>query len=206
MQLNLENKIVMITGGSKGIGKAICEVLKEEGMKVMDFSRSSGFFLTKERDLDRAKKLINNIPCDILINNVGGGGTWESKYWKEILLKNYGITYELTSEYLSKQRKWGRVITISSIYGKEKGGTPQFNAAKSAQISYMKNLAGKYKGITFNTICPGHINVGKIFLDKPKIIGEPKDVAYLTAFLCSDLAKHINGACITVDGGTSYSF
>jgi 3-oxoacyl-[acyl-carrier protein] reductase len=111
----------------------------------------------------------------------------------------------LTNEFVEHKNK-GRVITISSIYGKEKGENPGFCAAKSAQIAYMKSMAGKYNKITFNTICPGHIDVGKPFPDNPKVLGKPKDVANLVVFLCSDKARHINGATITVDGGESHSF
>ena len=74
----------------------------------------------------------------------------------------------------------------------------------------MKSMAGKCAKITFNTICPGHIDVGKPFVQigfrKPKIIGKPEDVADIVTFLCSDKASHINGAVITVDGGESHAF
>jgi 3-oxoacyl-[acyl-carrier protein] reductase len=102
-----------------------------------------------------------------------------------------------------RERGWGRIITISSIFGKEAGGRPWFNMAKAAEISLMKSLAGKYRGITFNSIAPGHIDIGtKNFTGQ----GKPEDVANIVVFLCSDRAKHINGACITVDGGESRSF
>jgi 3-oxoacyl-[acyl-carrier protein] reductase len=122
--------------------------------------------------------------------------------------KNYGVMKDITLEWLSNypSRRWGRVITVASIYGKEKGSNAGFTAAKAAQIAFMKSMAGVTKGITFNTICPGHIQVGKQFFDKPDIIGQPEDVANIVTFLCSEKARHINGACITVDGGESSSF
>jgi len=145
-------------------------------------------------------------------------GTWD---WiqSEIMVMNYENMLNFTYEYLKKKRKWGRVITISSIYGKEKGPNPGFTAAKAAQIAFMKSLAGKHEGITFNIICPGHIDTGKPnvkyaylmekilkFPYKPEKIGKPEDVANIVCFLCSDKAKHIDGAVITVDGGESHSF
>lgn len=197
MELGLKNKVALITGGSKGIGLAIKKALEKEGVKCISWSRSEGV------NLDNSA--ICHLPkVDILINNVGGRGT--VKEIDATMDINYITTASLTNKFLINKPKWGRVITISSIYGKEKGPNPYFTASKSAQIAYMKCLAGKYDGITFNTICPGHINVGKPFPDDPKVIGKPKDVANLVVFLCSDKAKHINGACITVDGGESHAF
>ena len=204
MQLNLKGKSALVTGGSKGIGLAIKKALEKEGVKVISWSRSEGQDLMKE---------IPKLPkIDILINNIGGGGTWHRKARMDVMKKNYGITASLIINFLGQphiQQSFdssGRVITISSIFGKEKGGNPYFNASKAAQIAYMKCMAGKYNDITFNTICPGHIDVGKEFPDKPEVIGKPEDVANIVTFLCSDKAKHIDGACITVDGGTSHSF
>jgi NAD(P)-dependent dehydrogenase (short-subunit alcohol dehydrogenase family) len=198
MELGLQDKTALVTGGSKGIGLAIKKALEKEGVKVISWSRS-----------EKVDLLIDEPPLpniDILINNVGGGGTWKEADWSTIMSINYGTMVKLNAKFLARQKKWGRIITISSIFGKEKGWNQYFTAAKSAQIAYMKSVAGIYPRITFNTICPGHIDVGKKFPDKPKIIGKPEDVANLAVFLCSDKAKHINGACITVDGGESHSF
>ena len=164
--------------------------------------------VTKDEDIN---KILFFGPYDILINNVGGGGRWgtenyeEFKEWEEVYLKNAGAARKFTMNCLPymKKQKWGRVITIASIYGKEKGGRPWFNMAKAAEISLMKNLAGRYKGVTFNTIAPGHIDIGT---KDYKGEGKPEDVAGIAVFLCSDRAKYINGACITVDGGESISF
>jgi len=201
MELNLKNKKALITGGSHGIGLAIKTALEEEGVKVISWSRSE--------DVDLMKEIPKLPEIDILINNFGGAGN--STNFLIPMDRNYTITARLTLEFLSNIKNWGRVITISSIYGKESGHNPYFDAAKSAQIAFMKTLSRKYSNlpdldITFNSVCPGHIDVGKPFKDDPKIIGKPEDVANLVTFLCSNKAKHINGACITVDGGESHSF
>jgi 3-oxoacyl-[acyl-carrier protein] reductase len=199
MELNLKGKKCLITGGSHGIGLAIKKELEKEGVKVISWSRREGVDLMVD---------IPEFPrVDILINNVGGMGTCGITEYMPCMRKNYGITHLLTEEFLLQKRKWGRVITISSIYGKEKGPNPGFTAAKAAQIAYMKSMAGSYPGITFNTICPGYIDVGKKYkVLTTRIPGKPEYVAGIVAFLCSDKAKWINGSCITVDNGESHSF
>lgn len=198
MNLKLKGKRALVTGGSKGIGLCIKKALEKEGVKVISWSRSEGVDL---------RFLTPDMPkVDFLINNVGGLGSLDMDSWDSQISINYNTMVRATIEFLRGRTRPGRVVTISSIYGKEKGHSPGFTAAKAAQIAFMKSLAGNYKGITFNTICPGHIDTGKPFPDKPKIIGKPEDVAGIVTFLCSNLAKHIDGACITVDGGASHSF
>jgi len=224
MELGLENKLAFISGSTKGIGKAIAIALAKEGVNVAingrqhkdmaDAFKEIGQYgvdvLTYLGDIrTHIEKGLDLSKFDILINNVGGYGRGKTHH--QAMAMNYDVTVDLTESFLNVKRTYvkrtyGRVITISSIFGKEAGHNPYFTAANAAQIAYMKTLSRKYRQTTFNTICPGHIDVGKKFPDNPKIIGKPEDVGDLVAFLCSDKAKHINGAVITVDGGASYSF
>ena len=207
MDLQLNNKTALVTGESKGIGQAITLELQKEGCIVDVCSRTKGILFDVMKD---DIKLLSS-KYDILINNVGGGGRWGTETyedfaeWDVVYEKNAGIARKLTMHCLPymRSKNWGRVITIASIYGKESGGRPWFNMAKAAEISLMKNLTGKYKGVTFNTVAPGHIDVGT---DVYTGEGRPEDVSGIVCFLCSDRAKYINGACITVDGGKSKSF
>ena len=221
MKLDLEGKVAIVTGNSKGIGLAITKSLESEGVKTIGFSRTNGYNLM--RSLHR---VFRDYPtCDILVNNVGGGGRWGTdpltfNEWDEVMYKNAGVTREMTLNYLPgmMNNKFGRVITISSIYGKEAGGKPWFTMAKASQIAFMKEMSKQgYEGVTFNTISPGHIDVREPsealapvpMMDYPESsikYGKPNDVADLVTFLCSNNAKHINGANIPVDGGESYSF
>jgi 3-oxoacyl-[acyl-carrier protein] reductase len=198
----------VITGGSHGIGLAIKKQLEKQKIKVTDWSLETGWDLMNLGHIVCAEDCMKNY--DILINNVGGMGTCKPEDANDCMKKNYGITMKLTRAFLKKKRKFGRVITISSIYGKEKGPNPYFTASKSAQIAFMKSLAGKYKGITFNTICPGYINTKKEikrYANKVNApIGKPEDVANLVKYLISNKANFIDGAVITCDGGYSKSF
>lgn len=209
MNLDLRNKRALVTGGCKGIGQAIVKALEAEGCKVFSVCRCKGYDLSIDSDIQRVVQSYQNI--DILINNVGGGGTWKDEDWQLVADKNLLPMVTLTSALIRGMvnKQWGRVITIASIYGKESGGTPGFTMAKAAQIAYMKSLSIKeiYQkaNITFNTICPGPIMVeGKEM--RYNRYGMPEDVAGIVAFLCSDKARWINGACITVDGGMSRSY
>jgi len=175
---------------------------------------------------------------DIVINNIGGGGRWgkpdmletEEAVWKEVYDKNLTSAMKYTKMFLPHmlKNKWGRVITITSIYGKQAGGRPWFNVAKAAQTTLMKNLAMNKtyasSNITFNSVAPGCIwipNTGweqerekdpKKFKDFIKnrfprgSMGTPEEVANLVVFLSSPAASLINGASISADGGESVYF
>ena len=195
--------------------------------------------VTISENIDRVIKTVTNSwnTIHILINNVGGGGRWGSenvedvdeKIWLDVYNKNALAAIRFTTRVIKhmKKQKWGRVITVSSIYGKESGGRPWFNMAKSAEISFMKSLSINpvlpREGITFNTVAPGAIMIPdtgwekeqkedpeefrRILEEKPLgRLGTPEEVASVITFLCSERANLINGACIVVDGGESRSF
>lgn len=185
------------------------------------------------------KTIINNWgTIHILVNNVGGGGRWGTdsvattleQVWIDVYNKNAMAAVRFTRlaiPFMRKQ-KWGRVVTIASIYGKEGGGRPWFNMSKSAEISLMKTLAMNpvlaRSGITFNTVAPGNIMIPDTGWDEEMKkdltsfkrmvnsnmplgrLGTPEEVANMVVFLCSEKASLVNGACIAVDGGESRSF
>ena len=99
--------------------------------------------LTKD-DIDRVVRRVIDTwgTVHILVNNVGGGGRWGSPVveetsetvWKEVYEKNAGAAIRFTVlliPYMKKQ-KWGRVVTITSVHGREGGGRPWFNMCKTA--------------------------------------------------------------------------
>lgn len=174
----------------------------------------------------------------ILVNNAGGGGRWglediaatEDKVWAEVIDKNAMSAARFTTAvmpWLVKQQ-WGRVVTITSIYGREGGGRPWFNMAKAAQTSLMKSLGmQRYlarSNVTFNSVAPGAIMIpGTGWEAEQKAdpaafearldrefnqgrLGTPREVADVVVFLCSENASLVNGASIAVDGGQGRAF
>ena len=175
----------------------------------------------------------------ILVNNVGGGGRWGKEsvedtaldVWSEVYEKNAMAAVRFTRRALPHMRhgKWGRVVTITSIYGGKEGvGRPWFTMAKAAETGLMKSLSAMAylvrEGITFNSVAPGGIYIpGTGFEDERRRdpqgfqrmvdeeyplarLGTTEEVAAVVAFLCSTEASLVNGANITVDGGQSRAF
>ena len=260
MDLGLQGKFALVTGGTHGIGLATARALAGEGCHVAICSRTLEKIETAKEDLKTMGVEVLGIQADvlspeaipnvmkvivqswgklhILVNNVGGGGRWGSasiedtpeQVWWDVYSKNAMAAVKFTTLALPLMRKekWGRVVTVSSIYGREGGGRPWFNMAKSAEISLMKSLSIIPEivrdGVTFNSIAPGGIFIEDTGFDLEKKkdpqrfnqmlnlgyplgrMGTPDEVASVIAFICSEKGSLINGSCIVVDGGQSRSF
>ena len=185
------------------------------------------------------KKIIDSWgTIHILVNNVGGGGRWGSEkaedtqeeVWLDVYNKNAlaAVRFTMLALPYMKRQKWGRVVTITSTYGREGGGRPWFSMAKTAQTALMKSLALDRRlvrnGITFNSVAPGCIMIPDTGWDSeekkdPRAfakmtdksfplgrLGTPEEVANVAAFVCSEQASLVNGASILVDGGESRVF
>jgi 3-oxoacyl-[acyl-carrier protein] reductase len=194
----------------------------------------------RREDIDRVFQTVIDAwgTIHILVNNVGGGGRWGSPIvedtaedvWIDVYNKNALAAIRFTRlaiPYMRRQH-WGRVVTVGSILGREGGGRPWFNMAKSAEISLMKTLAMTpylvRDGLTFNTVAPGSIMIADTGWDAERLadprafaarlerefplgrLGLPEEVASVIVFACSETARLMNGATIVVDGGESHSF
>ena len=170
---------------------------------------------------------------DILVNNVGGSRgrtvmeTTDDQLTETFNLNLYGALRLIKRVVPGMQeRHWGRIINIASIYGREYGGGSSYMAAKAALIAVSKHmgLTMAQDGILVNTVAPGSIafpgggwerfqaeqspEVVREFIERNLPMGKfgwPEPVGDLVAFLSSDRAGLITGACIVVDGGQSYS-
>ena len=179
-------------------------------------------------NFDDAGRMITTVKqefggIDILVNNAGIN--WDGVIWKmteeqwdnvmNINLKGY-FNYIRSVSPIFREQKSGKIVNITSINGmRGKFGQSNYAASKAGIIGLTKTVArelGKY-GINVNAIAPGLIEtdmmknadenvreaaIADIVL---KRIGQPEEIANVTAFLCSDLARHITGEVIKVDGG-----
>ena len=120
---------------------------------------------------------------------------------------------------LMQQKKWGRIINISSIFGKQpNAGLIDYNATKAAIISLSKTLADELAkdNILVNAVCPGIIDtsmVGRLRERRPKMfqkiesgepigrMDQPEEIAETAVWLCSDAASFVTGHAMAVDGG-----
>ncbi|MBU0791699.1 MAG: SDR family NAD(P)-dependent oxidoreductase, partial [Gammaproteobacteria bacterium] len=135
----------------EGCNVAVCSRTKERVDNAVELIRKKGVDSIGEvvdvlnpNDIDRMIDIIFSEwgGVSILVNNVGGGGRWGStdvittdeSVWMDVYNKNAMAAVRFTMGFLPFMRKmrWGRVVTITSIFGREGGGRPWFNMAKSA--------------------------------------------------------------------------
>ncbi|MDQ6691753.1 MAG: SDR family oxidoreductase [Candidatus Dormibacteraeota bacterium] len=249
MDLELSGRRALVTGGTRGIGLAIARSLTDEGARVAVVARGEAGLAAAEAAFGAvplAADLTTEDGCatafaaavkalggvDILVNNLGGraGSSWADTGVQELtqaMAANLYPAARLSQLAIPEmaRRSWGRVIVISSIFGREAGGAPAYNAAKAAELSMVTSMGREYggRGVLVNAVAPGSIlfNGGswdRRQKDDPEGIasfverelplgrfGRPEEVASVVTFLCSGRASLVNGACITVDGGQSRS-
>ena len=245
---DLSGKCAVVTGGSRGLGKAMARGFAECGADVMICSRKENELesavaeigeglegpkieyrvcdMSDRADVDRFAAASRDAlgKVDILVNNAGVNvpqpiDEVEDKVWDEVVEINLTGIMRLTRALVPgmKERKWGRIIHISSVLGVgSKPGRNVYSATKSALIGLAKASAldlGSH-GITVNCICPG-----PFLTDMPLSIlseeqqrefaevtalkrwGEPRELAGPAIFLASDAGSYVTGEALLVDGG-----
>lgn len=249
MDLGIEGRIALVTGGTRGIGLAIAQALAREGVRVSVVARTDadvervarelgGFGLAADvTTLDGCRRsveeTVHNLgPIEILVNNFGAraGSSWQDTGPKEFEAAFHGnVTVSLVMTQLVLpgmiERGWGRVVVITSVWGREAGGAPAYNAAKAAETSMVKSLARDVagRGVTVNSVAPGSILwegggwhrrqqadpegiADFVRRDMPLgRFGTADEVASVVAFVCSRQASLVNGASIAVDGAQGRS-
>ncbi len=239
-------RVALVTGGTRGIGASICKALKAAGYNVAanyggnddaaaKFKAETGIPVFKW-DVSNFEACAEGVKAvtaalgsvEVLVNNAGITRDamlhrMKPEQWTAVITTNLGSLFNMTRQVIEgmRERKFGRIVNISSING-QKGqmGQCNYSAAKAGEIGFTKALAqeGARAGITVNAICPGYINtemvqaVPKDVLEKnilPQIpigrLGEPEEIARCVVFLASDEAGLITGSTLTANGGQYFA-
>jgi len=246
--ISLSGRKALITGGSRGIGRATALLMAKAGADVaINYVRRPDAAeevrtavaalgrdcLVVKADLAReedARKLVLAAAekwrrIDILVNNAGiwtygEMGVIDSAVWEETMRVNLNSVFNVTNAVipLMKAQKWGRIINVSSTAAvRGEAFHSHYAASKAALHGLAKSWAAELAAdnILVNCVAPGWVDTdmcADVFRDAEfrkrveesiplKRIPPPEDIAGPILFLASDLARHITGTIIHVNGG-----
>lgn len=244
---DLAGKYAVVTGAGKGIGAAIVKRMLLDniaGIALLDYDQKSventaakldpsgervlALFCDVSKE-DQVNAAVNAIverfgTIDILVNNAGITRDkifhkMATADWEAVININLNGPYHLCRAVvpLMRERKYGRIVNISTTSAFGNAGQANYAASKAALIGFTKTLAreGGPKNITANCIAPGFINTD-MFLAVPKEIiaeylkgiplgrlGEPSEIASVVSFLASDDASFVSGQCLIASGAAN---
>ena len=257
MDFGLKGKVALVAAASRGLGRAVAEEVATEGASLVICARGADALeaardqiaqatgaavLAVPADLSSAEDISRVIQLsvekfgriDILVTNAGGppAGRFESlsaEQWEAATRLTLFSALELTRQVLPgmKERKWGRILNITSIAVKQPvDNLILSNSLRAAVTGFARTLANEVAGdgITVNNIMPGYTRterqeeLSRMMAEKEGIhpsdftarwekeipmsrLGDPREFAALAAFLVSERASYITGTSIPVDGG-----
>jgi NAD(P)-dependent dehydrogenase (short-subunit alcohol dehydrogenase family) len=244
---DLTGRVALVTGGSKGLGLAMARGLALAGADIVINSRNSeeldsamaeilegtgrrgqafvADLFNREDTVNLARQALDAMGrVDIVINNAGTNFVdsvedIKDEDWNRLLELNLSAPMVLVRELADqmKQRKWGRIINISSIFGlctKEARGS--YSATKAGLIGITRTMAQDLApwNITANVIAPGPFSTpltdrlvqGELreYFNSMVVLerwGKPDDIIGPTLLLASDAGSYMTGSTLVVDGG-----
>jgi acetoacetyl-CoA reductase len=219
----LKNARYTVAANYAGNDEAAAAFTAETGIKaykwsVADYEACAAGIAAVEADLG---------PVEVLVNNAGI--TRDAPFhkmtpdqWRAVIDTNLSGVFNMTHPLWPgmRERKFGRIVTISSING-QKGQFAQANysASKAGDIGFSRALAqeGARSNITVNVVAPGYIATDMVMAVPEKVresiiaqipvgrLGEPEEIARAVVFLASDEAGFITGSTISANGGQFFS-
>jgi 3-oxoacyl-[acyl-carrier protein] reductase len=245
--ITLEGRAALVTGGNRGIGRAVALMFARAGADVAITYRSrsgdadavvreirglgrrglaSGGDLADPevvgRIFDEVDRAFGRLDCFVAnagiwpVEEVSLGELSEAR-WRETMAANLDSVFLTTRAALRRMGKGGRVVLVSSTAGQRgEAGHADYAATKGALISLTKSLAVEYApDITVNCLAPGWVDTEmsapafgggareRIAAAIPlRRIPPADDIAGPILFLCSDLARHVTGEVLNVNGGS----
>jgi acetoacetyl-CoA reductase len=238
-------RTALVTGGTGGIGTAICKKLVAMGHRVATNYRSEEKARAWQRGLQQAGIDVTIVPgdvgspeeaaamvqaveaalgpVDILVNNAGitrdtTFHRMSALQWQEVINTNLNSCYNVTRPVIDgmRERKWGRILQISSING-QKGqyGQANYAASKAGMHGFTISLAQENAkfGVTVNTISPGYVATEMVMAVPEEVrakiaaqipvgrLGTPEEIAYAVGFFIPDEAAWVTGANLSINGG-----
>ena len=247
--IDLKDQVVIITGGSRGIGAAAARLFAQAGADVVitftKNEKAAQAVVKSVKELGRkalalkadvasekdAQKVVRATlktfgKIDVLVNNAGiwtygAIGSMAAHVWKQTMQVNLDGMFYMTNAVVPhmKERKSGKIINISSTAGQRgEAEHSHYAASKGGMISFTKAIATELGpfNINVNSVAPGWVDTelnDEVFSDKKykeqerrKIpiqrIPTPEDIAGPILFLASDLARHLTGEIMNVNGGS----
>ena len=238
-------RTALVTGAGRGIGRAIAEKLASDGMRIICVSKSPDSCGAAAEAISEAggdaqsvavdvsdgaavsqaceQLLSSGVEVDVLVNNAGITRDnllfrMNEEEWESVLRTNLTSCFHWTKGLARPmtQRRWGRIINVSSVVGVTgNAGQANYAAAKAGMIGFTKSLAKEFaaRKVTVNAVAPGFIETDMTSeLDERlreavvkfipmKRFGQPQDIAHMVSYLCSEGAAYVTGKVFTVDGG-----
>jgi acetoacetyl-CoA reductase len=211
----------LVTGAARGIGAAIAERLRADGLEVTGADRDEGCELRFDV---AAGELPDLSGFDICVSNAAITDTiapthrMTSEQWARDLDVNLTGAFRVVAACLPgmRERGYGRIVFISSGAAVEGlPGQPAYAASKAGLLGLMRTIAGENvrRGITANAVLPGMVATESVNAMPAEIqdrlrdavpmhrFAEPGEVAALVAYLVSEPAGYVTGQAIGIDGG-----